>query len=424
MSITFHWVGASDEELDRVAETRMRCYAHSSRDIGTYRDAVHADPRAVPGDFLIGEQDRIPVGTLTALRLKMWLRGAAIPCLGITQVGTIKTHRRRSCHAAGPGIATQLMNEAIRTGRERGDAIAALTPFRGSFYERSGFGVVERRCKWTVPLPVLPTGAFEGVRFYGPSDLSELRRCRQRTVEHGQCDIERPDRAWDRVLIQAQDGFVVVDRPDGGAVRGWAWFRHAHVSGKDLLRVAELGYEDVPALLRLLHFFASLRDQYASALLTLPADLPLNRLLREGQVPHRPVNHATAECRPFTRMQVRVLDSKRLIEPMHLPVEFRGSACVAVHKTGGEDDSDKNVKRFRIQLEGGRAEVTTEAADGGFDACDEGFECRDSTWSSIVCGDLPATAAVTLGLARDGGEAAGLLDAFSRGPVPFAIEDF
>ena len=149
---------------------------------------------------------------------------------------------------------------------------------------------------------------------------------------------------WDLVLKRAEDGFVVVDRPPAappagrrstasGPVRGWAYFRHAHEAGKDLLRVAELFYEDVPALLRLLHFFASLRDQYAAAVLPLPADVPLNRLLRETQLPHRPVNHATAECRPYTRMQVRVLDSKRLIESMRLPPQFRGAASVVVHET-------------------------------------------------------------------------------------------
>ena len=424
MSFRFRWVGASEQELDCVADTRMRCYAHRARDIGLHRAAIRADPRARPGDFLIGEQDGVPIGTLTALPLRMWLRGAPVPCLGITQVGTIKTHRRRPSHAAAPGIATALMNEAIRVGRERGDALSALTPFRGSFYEKSGFGLIERRCKWSVPLSVLPVGSFEGVRFYEPADLPELRRCRQRTVEHGQCDIERPDGVWDHVLRQAQDGFVVVDRPEAGPVHGWAYFRHGHVNGKDLLRIAELGYDNVATLARLLRFFASLRDQYASTVLTLPADMPLNRLLREAQVPHRPVNHETAECRPFTRMQVRVLDSKRLIEPMHLPPEYRGAACVAIHETDDQDRRKERATRFRIELGDGRAQVTNGVPIPGECGWADPFECRDITWSAIVCGDLPATTAVRLGLARDDGGAAALLDAFARGPVPFSIEDF
>jgi predicted acetyltransferase len=273
-----------------------------------------------------------------------------------------------------------------------------------------------------VPLAVLPTGPFEGVRFYEPALLPELQRCRQRTVERGQCDIERPGPMWDCVLSRAQDGFVVVDRPDGRPVQGWAYFRHSQVNGKDLLRIAEIGCDDTASLVRLLRFFSSLKDQYASLVLTLPADLPLNRLLREVQVPHRPVNHETAECRPFTRMAVRVLDSRRLIDPMHLPPEYRGTACVAVHESGGEEGD--HVSRFRIELNDGRARVTSREAPAGAVGWADPFECRGVTWSAIVCGDLPATAAVRLGLAQDGGGAAALLDAFASGPLPYAIEDF
>src|SRR5205814_305319 len=97
---------------------------------------------------------------------------------------------------------------------------------------------------------------------------------------------------WQFKLGQSEDGFVIVDRPQPDApVRGWLHLRHSHESGKDLLRIPEIGYEDVPSLLRLLYFLASLRDQYLTATLTLPAELPLARLLRETQLPHRPVNH-------------------------------------------------------------------------------------------------------------------------------------
>ena len=103
---------------------------------------------------------------------------------------------------------------------------------------------------------------------------------------------------WQYLLARAEDGFVVVDRPDagepggpggpGGPVRGWMHFRSSHENGKDVLRVADAGYEDPAALTRLLHFVASLRDQYASAVLALPVDLPLNRLLRKPKSPTAP----------------------------------------------------------------------------------------------------------------------------------------
>jgi hypothetical protein len=145
--------------------------------------------------------------------------------------------------------------------------------------------------------------------------------------------------------------------------------------------------------------------------ITLPADVPLNLLLRETQVPHRPVNHPTAEARPYTRMQVRVLDHRRLIEAMHLPPEVRGKVSVAVHESEG------HVSRMWVEVCDGRARVTpTEGTPE--------FECRDVTWASVVCGDLPATRALSMGLATGDANAGSILDCFGRGPAPFSLEYF
>jgi predicted acetyltransferase len=429
MSFTLRWVGASDQELDLVAETRMRCYAHAAKDLDRYKEGIRADPRGVAGDFLIAEQDGVAVGTATAHSLTMWMRGAALGCQGVAYVGTIKTHRRGSSSRSagevlssskGAGIATRLMHETLRLARERGEVLSALMPFRASFYEHFGYGLVERRCDWAVPLAVLPAGAFEGVHFYEPADLPELRLCRQRMAERGQCDVERSAAVWDWTIKKSEDGFVVVDRPTpNGPVHGWAYFRHAFEHGKDLLRVAEIGYDDTPALLRLLHFLASLRDQYGVALLTLPAGVQLNRLLRETQVPHRPVNHPTADCRMHTRMQLRILDPKRLIEAMRLPQHTRGAVSAAVKECDEGESRGPHLSRFRLEISEGRGEVTMGAATEG-----ASFECADTTWAAVVSGDLPATAAVHMGLAKADAPGAALLDAFAQGPAPACGEYF
>jgi predicted acetyltransferase len=423
MSFALRWVGAGEQELDRIAQTRMRCYAHAAKDIDRYRDGVRADPRAAAGDFLLAEHDGVAVGTATSLSLTMWMRGAAFPCQGVAYVGTIKTHRRGSSSRSA-GVATRVMHETLRIARERGEVLSALMPFRASFYEHFGFGLVERRCDWTVPLSVLPAGAFEGVHFFEPADLPELRLCRQRMAQRGQCDVERSASMWDWALKKSDDGFVVVDRPGpGGPVNGWAYFKHSAENGKDLLRVAEIGGDDTAGLLRLLHFFASLRDQYASAVFTLPADAQLNRLLRETQLPHRPVNHATAECRTHTRMQLRILDPRRLIEAMHLPTQYRGAVNLAIRECDEGEPRRSHVSRFRLEIAEGRGLVTTgAAAPGGVSAAT--FECADTTWAAVVSGDLPATAALRLGLATGDAPAAALLDAFAQGPAPACGEYF
>ena len=414
-ALTLRWVGP--DEYDRVAETRMYCYAAGRKELQGYQDRLRADVRVKPGDCLLAEQDGRAVGTATSLSLRMWVRGALVPCQGVASVGTIKTHRRSGHSSHGPGVATRIMHDVLRRARERGEVVSALMPFRGSFYEHFGYGIMERRCDWTVPLAVLPQGSSAGVRYYEPADLAALADCRQRVAQLGQCDIERSLPLWERYITLGGDGFQVVDQPNAsGPVHGWLHFERQRLpDGRDVAKVVELGYEDVPALKRMLHFLGNLRDQFSIAIVPLPADLPLNWLLKEVQMTHRDArNHPTAEARPYTRMQVRVLDHKRFVESMRLPTHVAGRTAVVVQESEGQPS------RFTVEFSGGAARVTHVTS-----ASPAAFECRDPVWAAIACGDLRATRAVELGLARSPDLLnAALLDAFAAGPVPYCLEYF
>lgn len=410
MALELRWVGEPD--LDRVAETRMRCYSHAGREIDRYKQHVREDPTAIPGDFLLAERDGEPVGTATSLSLTMWVRGSPIPCQGVASVGTVKTHRRRS--GDGKGVATRIMHETLRMAREREQVVSALMPFRASFYEHFGYGLIEQRCEWTVPLSVLPHGDFDGMRFNREDDLPELIKFRQRTVERGQCDIERPEAAWRHWLkARAENGFVIIDRSQvTGPVRSYLAFEYKQIGTKDYLRIMQMSYEDMAALRRQLHFLASLRDQYLSAIMLLPADLPLNWMLRETQLPHRLVNHAHAEARLDTRMQLRVLDHKRFLGALHLPSEDHGRVVVSVSESEGHES------RFSVEIADGRANAADSTATAD-------FTCPDRVWAAIACGDLSATRAVELGLAiASDPRHADLLNVLAKGPPPFCQEYF
>jgi predicted acetyltransferase len=410
MAMTMRCVGA--DELDRVADTRFLCYGGAERDRARYRERLLNDARGKPGDYLLAEVDGRAVGTATSLSLKMWVRRGVIPCQGVAWVGAIKTFRRRGTGDGSAGVASAVMGEMLRMARERGDVVTALMPFRGSYYEHFGYGFVERRNEWTIPLSVLLTGPFEGVRFYEPGDFVARAECLRRVNQRGQCDIERTDDVWRSFATPALDGMEIVDRPaPDGLIHGEMFFMQEHQNGKDILRVVEAVYEDLPALRRLMYFLASLRDQYSAVKITLPGDLRLNWLLKESQLPHRPVNHAFATVNPTTRMQMRVLDHAKFLEALQLSGDASGSATVAVHESEG------SVSRFRVDVEGGRAIVGTR--DGGTE-----FECPGRVWAAVATGDLPATEALRLGLATGDARAAGVLDVLAHGPAPFSNEYF
>ncbi len=312
-----------------------------------------------------------------------------MPCQGVAWVGTIKTSRRGGSGANAPGVATQIMNETIKRGRDRGEVVSALMPFRGSFYEHFGYGIMERRGDLDDPDLDPPHGRFDGIRYLEPADLPELVACRQRVAQAGHCDIERPADVWDWYVKSYGGLMFAVDRPDdAGPIRGWLILEHQHQpDGSDTMNVMECGYESIDALKRQLAFLASLRDQYTRAVLTVPGELQFNRLLREPQLTHRDNrNHPTPECRPYTRMQLRVLDHKRFIEAMNLPENIRGAVGVTIREVEG------HASKLWIEFENGHARVLDTVGKAN-------FECADTTWAAVVTGDLTATEAIRLGLA-------------------------
>ncbi|HEX4056551.1 MAG TPA: GNAT family N-acetyltransferase [Tepidisphaeraceae bacterium] len=403
------WVG--EEELDRVAETRWMCYAHANKELARFKEHLHADPWGGPGDYLLAERDGQAVGTATGLPFNLWVRGSPISCQGVAYVGTIKSARRRG--GSEPGIASAVMHEILGKAREREQVVSLLAPFRASFYEHFGYGVVERRAQWTIPLSVLPAGECDGWRLSTPADHRAYCDQWQAAVVAGQCDIERSAGRWKYLRAREDDAMVFIDRPtSNGPVRGGAFIAQETVNDRRIVKVHEWSACSPDELVRLLSFLGTLRDQFSAAAITVQADVPVNRLLREPQVPHRPVDHPTPEVRCFTRMQARILDHKRFLESLHLPANGKGRVSVAIMETEG------NVSRFALEFEAGRAQVTTASGTTG-------IECLDRHWAAIATGDLPASQAVRWGFARQNtAGAAEVLDILAAGPGPCCRESF
>jgi predicted acetyltransferase len=409
MSFVTRWAGA--DELDRVADARLCCYTTAENQREVYRQWARDDNR--PGAYILAESDGQAVGTATAFDMNMWVRGARLPCQGVAWVGTIKTHRR-SGRESQRGIASGIMSELLKRARQQGQVVSALMPFRVSFYQHFGYGLVERRDEWTIPLPILPHGESRSVRFMTPADLPAVQACRKRADEKGQCAIERTGQSWAfHEVLKWASGYRVVDQPErGGDVHGWLDIVELNQDGRKSLRIDDAVWDSNEALLRLLHFLAGLRDQFGSVTMAFPADLPVNRLLREPQLPHRPVEHLTASVAPQTRMQVRILDHKAFLESLELPVKASGSVSIAIHESEG------SVSSLSIELDEGRIKVGSAPQSPDVD-------CPDHIWASVATGHLRASTAASVGLLKVR-SAAGLevLDALAAGPTPFCREYF
>jgi hypothetical protein len=286
-------------------------------------------------------------------------------------------------------------------------------PFRASFYEHFGFGNAEQRVEWTVPLALFPRGDFTGVRFLDdPADRAALLAARRIECERGQCDVETTPQSQ---AMWMEDYWVngntfVIER--AGGLVGFVHLVDERGPEMATVVVEDWGVDSHATLLVLLRFLASLRDQFSNARLTLPAHVPLNRLLRESQVPHRQVDHVVAAVRPYTRMQMRVLDHKAVLEAMSWPAHVSGRCSVAVR------ECEQTTSTLTIEVDAGRATVSARPAEADVD-------CTDVLWASIVSGDLSAREASGWGLIRARSEQAiDLLEALRVGPAPFCQEYF
>ena len=68
----------------------------------------------------------------------------AVPCAGVTAVGTLPTHRRR-------GLLTRMMRAQLDDVRERGEPIAALFASEETIYGRYGYGLASLRQEMRLP---------------------------------------------------------------------------------------------------------------------------------------------------------------------------------------------------------------------------------------------------------------------------------
>jgi predicted acetyltransferase len=409
MALHLRWVGP--EDLDRVAETRWMCYGHAQKELDRFKELVRLNPLGQPRDLLLAERDGMAVGTTTSLAMKIWSRGAAIPCQGVAWVGTIKAARRRG--GSGPGVASALMRETLRLAREKQLVLSALMPFRVSFYEHFGFGVVERRNEWNIPLSILPDADCDAWRFAVPADRPAIAEQWQRSVQAGQCDFERPPLRWQNLFQQQEDGMFFIarsgaDKPAAAS----AYITREAVDGRNILKVQEFSADDPESFRGLLSFCKTLRDQFSGVSITTPVDWPMNRLLTEPQIPHRPVDHVVPASHVYTRMQLRVLDHKKYLESLHWPESVRGRVLVGIAESEG------NLSRFSLELDSGRAAVAPASTEPD-------FQCTDRIWASIATGDLPASDAVYWGLGQAANpSSSALLDALCAGPKPFSREYF
>ena len=122
-------------------------------------------------------------------------RGAALlPCAGVAGVAVLPERRRG-------GVGNGMMDSLVRLKRDQGFPLASLYAYREPFYAKSGYAVVGKRLRITVPNHRLPkVESSLPIRRLTPDDWMLLAPCHE-AFAHARSGVHvRSETMWTRVL--------------------------------------------------------------------------------------------------------------------------------------------------------------------------------------------------------------------------------
>jgi predicted acetyltransferase len=181
---------ADSTDLYRVA----RLWAQSFPGERTIADRVAQLEAGIPYggiecSWIAEERGRL-AGAFKAYHLTQHLAGAAVPMLGLAAVATAPTARRR-------GVGRALCEYAARLGRERGDLVSVLYPFRPAFYRALGWGAAGELESFRFNPRALPFyDEAAAIRAAESDDLAALAACYARVAAGSNGLIERDSGVW------------------------------------------------------------------------------------------------------------------------------------------------------------------------------------------------------------------------------------
>lgn len=341
-------------DIETLVELSLRAYRVSSAE--ARRDFYSDHPRFGLRDVRVGELDGEIVASLVLYPLHAFVRGEKLGVAGIGSVAVSPEHRRR-------GVAEALVRACLREMRQRGDALSMLYSFRGDFYRRFGWGLVEMPTMLSVPPALLPASdEARRVRRLRMPDRPLVQELYDRYArERGHFALARKPEWWERRLWGYEGEWIVYERRRG-QIEGYL---HVQVDAgegpwKLVLTVNEFVALTPDASRGLVGYLHGLRDQAVELVMSTPSDAPwaaqladaanLRGDMKLGVV--RTTGHAGYGA------MLRLLDVKSALESLPVAPHARGDLVIDVR----DDVLPQNERAWRVHARDGRLSVRAETA--------------------------------------------------------------
>jgi predicted acetyltransferase len=341
-------------DVETLAELGSRTYRVAS--VEKRREFYTDHPRFTLRDVRVIELEGEVVASLVLYPFEAYVRGQRVPVAGVGSVAVSPEHRRR-------GVGEAAMRAALRELRQRGSHLSMLYPFRGSYYRKLGYGVVEHLFQLAVAASNLPLAdESRRVRRLMLPDRAAVEALYERMAEHGHfAFVRRPD-WWTRRLWSYPGDWVVYEGRRRGQIEGYLYYEVENSRGPFRLAISltEFVATSAEAHRGLVGHLASLRDQVEEIHHAAPNDAGWATVLRTAQN-LRP----GAEIGPFndtggiaTGAMMRITDVKGALELMPVSPAARGEVLIEVE----DRVLPVNARTYRVTARDGRLRVAPESS--------------------------------------------------------------
>jgi predicted acetyltransferase len=401
-------------DIETLVDLSLRAYRVSSAE--ARRDFFGDHPRFGLRDVRVGELDGEIVAALVLYPLHAYVRGEKLPLTGIGSVAVSPEHRRR-------GVAEALVRASLREMRQRGDALSMLYAFRGDFYRRFGWGLIETPIMLSVPPALLPASEeSRRVRRLRMPDRPLVQQLYDRYArERGHFALARRAEWWERRLWGYEGEWIVYERRRG-QIEGYL---HVQVDAGDgpwklVLTVNEFVALTPDAHRGLTGYLHGLRDQAVELVMSTPPDAPwaaelgdaanLRGEMKLGVV--RSSGHAGYGA------MLRLVEVKSALESLPVAPQARGELLLDVR----DELIPSNERAWRVHARDGRLSVRAETARqaASRDRLPR-LTASAEVLAILVAGAVSPVVAAERGMVEDLRGAAALLDPWFRTRPAFVM---
>jgi len=396
---------ARKSDLDRLIEIHLSAFP-DPRGVEARRRLLSSNELGGLDQLFVVERGGLVLAHAFLFELAVWFGGRKVRAGAIASVGVAP-------EARGEALARALLDELHHVAHSRGDALTILFPFRQGFYARHGYVSVSPTQLLTLHPRAIPESwadpaqAPGTVRAATALDRTGILAAYDRAAAARTGWIDRPERLWERRLLDERRRWFVLDRQ--GTVAGYVTWtaKQAEPHAETRLEVWDLVADDEPARRRLLALIGAQRDQVTEVTLEVEADDPIDRALIDMDLARygtERVEHVVGTL--VAGPMLRLLDVPRAVEARGYP------------RDGGIDVAIDGAPAISIEIHGGTGKIGPPR--GG-----PLLRVDRASLGAVLYGGLPSSYAARIGwLSADSTRTLRLADELFGHPPFFALDPF